>query len=125
MTTSSDFILRRDVVDPAEGIRQTWGWLNFLSDAESTGTAGVTVGSVRIEVGAENPLHIHPNCEEIILFQAGTVEHVVGTELVEVSAGDMLIVPAGTAHKARNIGSYPVEMIVIYNAGKRGFELAE
>lgn len=118
------YLIKRGVVDSATGSSQPWGWLNFLSDEETTATPGVTVGTARIKPGAENPLHIHPNCAEIILFLAGKVEHVVGADRVELAQGDMLIVPAGMAHKARNVGSEPVEMIVIYNSGRRGFELA-
>ena len=124
MTSPTNHIVMRGAVDPGQGVEQAWGWLNFLTDAQTTGIEGVTVGTVRIDVGAENPVHIHPNCAEIILFITGTVEHVVGDELVEMSQGDVLIVPAGMPHKARNIGSGPVEMVVIYNSGQRGFELA-
>ncbi len=121
----SDYLVRRGVVDPAAGSPQDWGWLNFLADEEITSIPGVTVGTALIEPGAENPLHIHPNCAEIILFLAGNVEHAVGPDTVELAMGDMLIVPAGMAHNARNVGSEPVEMIVIYNAGRRGYQLAE
>ncbi|MGH8951315.1 MAG: cupin domain-containing protein [Acidimicrobiia bacterium] len=119
------FLIRRGVVDAEAGSSQPWGLLNFIADEELTGTPGVTVGTARILPGAENPLHIHPNCAEIILFLAGNVEHAVGADLVELARGDMLIVPAGMAHNARNIGSEPVDMIVIYNSGQRGFELAD
>lgn len=120
---TDNYLIKRGVVDPGVGSSQPWGWLNFLADEETTATPGVTVGTARIQPGAENPLHIHPNCAEIILFLAGNVEHVVGTDRVELAQGDMLIVPAGMAHNARNVGSDPVEMIVIYNSGQRGFEL--
>jgi mannose-6-phosphate isomerase-like protein (cupin superfamily) len=119
------YLVRRAVIDPETGSSHSWGWLSFLADEETTGTSGVTVGTARIQPGAKNPLHKHPNCAEIILFLAGSVEHVVDTEVVEVAKGDMLIVPAGMPHRAHNVGSEPVEMIVIYNSGRRGFELVE
>ena len=122
---TNHYLVKRGVVDAAGGSPQSWGWLSFLADEESTGTTGVTVGTARIDPGASNPLHIHPNCAEIILFLAGNVEHAVGADIVELGRGDMLIVPAGMAHNARNAGSDPVEMIVIYNAGSRGFELVD
>jgi mannose-6-phosphate isomerase-like protein (cupin superfamily) len=125
MSVPTPYLVRRGAVDPGAGAEQAWGWLNFLADEETTSTPGVTVGTARISPGQENPLHIHPNCTEIILFLAGSVEHVVGNDVVEVSQGDMLIVPAGVAHKARNVGPDPVDMVVIYNAGRRGFELAD
>jgi mannose-6-phosphate isomerase-like protein (cupin superfamily) len=125
MSVPTPYLVRRGAVDPGAGAEQAWGWLNFLADEEITSTRGVTVGTARISPGQENPLHIHPNCTEIILFLAGSVEHVVGADLVEVMQGDMLIVPAGVAHKARNVGPGDVDMVVIYNSGRRGFELAD
>jgi len=125
MSAHGRYVIRRRVIDPVAGTEQSWGWLNFLSDEETTGIRGVTVGTAQIHVGKENPLHVHPNCAEIILFLAGTVEHVVGEEVIEVSQGDVLIVPAGMPHKARNIGPGAVKMLVVYNSGRRGFQLAE
>ena len=119
------YLIRRGVVDFGTGSSQPWGWLNFVADEETSDTPGVTVGTARILPGAENPLHIHPNCDEIILFLTGKVEHAVGEEMVVLGGGDMLIVPAGMTHNARNVGSEPVEMVVIYNAGRRGFELVD
>ncbi len=125
MSSSERHILRPGVVDPTAGTGQPWGWLNFVSELETTGVDGVTVGIVRIDADSENPLHIHGNCSEIILLLGGSVEHVVGSEVVGLTAGDMLIVPPGMAHKARSVGPGPAEMIVVYNSGQRGFELAE
>jgi mannose-6-phosphate isomerase-like protein (cupin superfamily) len=122
---SQDYRLIRSALDPASGVKHPWGWLAFFSDEDSTGVEGVTVGMARIEPGEENPLHVHDNCSEIILLLKGSVEHVVGTEFVDLGPGDVLIVPPGTPHQARSVGPTPAEMVVVYNAGRRHFEALE
>lgn len=120
---SGRYILQRGAIAPESGQEHDWGRLTFFTDEESTGVAGVTVGMARIQPTTENPLHVHPNCSEVILLLAGAVEHVVGEELVDLVAGDVLIVPAGTPHQARSVGQEPAEMVVVYNSGRRGFEV--
>lgn len=125
MSEAPSFILLRGALDPGSGVEHPWGWLNFVSDAATTGIDGVTVGMAKIEPGAENPLHIHGNCSEIILLLSGSVEHVVGEDIVHLTAGDVLIVPPAVPHQARSVGSTRAEMVVVYNSGLRGFQLAD
>jgi quercetin dioxygenase-like cupin family protein len=61
----------------------------------------------RIDVapGATAPWHRHPG-EELIYVIEGTLEYQLeGQAPVTVKAGEVLFVPAGVAHKARNPGS--------------------
>ena len=59
---------------------------------------------VEIAPGATAPLHTHPG-EEIIYILEGTLEYEIGGKLSRVKTGDVLFVPAGTAHLARNVGT--------------------
>jgi len=71
------------------------------------GIAGHEVLQARVdfEPGASFPAHKHPG-EEIIYVLEGTLEYQVeGKPPVTLKAGDVLFVPAGTAHSARNAGS--------------------
>lgn len=120
--SGDSYIVQRGALMPGPGGVQPWGWLGFVSDEASTGIEGVTVGMARIAPGDENPLHIHDNCAEIMLLLAGSIEHVVGVDVVHLDAGDVLIVPAGMPHQARNVGGETAEMVVVYNSGRRGFE---
>jgi mannose-6-phosphate isomerase-like protein (cupin superfamily) len=125
MSEATGYTLRRGALDPASGVEHPWGSLNFVSERATTGVDGATVGMAKIIPGAENPLHIHDNCSEIILLLSGSVEHVVGGEIVDLTAGDLLIVPPGVPHQARSVGSTPAEMVVVYNSGERHFEVVE
>jgi quercetin dioxygenase-like cupin family protein len=62
---------------------------------------------VRIDFapGAAFPNHTHPG-EEIIYVIEGTLEYQVeGKPPVTLKAGDVLFIPAGTIHAAKNAGS--------------------
>jgi quercetin dioxygenase-like cupin family protein len=48
--------------------------------------------------------HTHPG-EEIIYVLEGTLEYEIDGKPVRVKPGDVLFVPAGTPHLARNVGS--------------------
>jgi quercetin dioxygenase-like cupin family protein len=49
-------------------------------------------------------MHTHPG-EEIIYVIEGTLEYEIGGQVLRVKAGDVLFVPAGTPHTAKNIGT--------------------
>lgn len=98
-----------------------WGRLVWLANHGLAGI-GATVGYVEISPGTGNPLHRHDNCSEVLILLEGQLEHVVAEESVELTAGDVLVVPSGMAHCARNPGSTIARMIVVYDSGERAFE---
>jgi quercetin dioxygenase-like cupin family protein len=60
---------------------------------------------VELAPGTTAPRHTHPG-EEIIYVLEGTWEYTVeGKPPVTLKAGDVLFVPAGTIHAARNVGA--------------------
>lgn len=68
---------------------------------------GREVIQVRVDFdpGYVSPRHTHPG-EEIIYVLEGTLEYEIGGRApVKVKVGDVLFVPAGTVHSARNVGS--------------------
>ena len=66
---------------------------------------GREVIQVRVDFdpGYVAPMHTHPG-EEIIYVLEGTLEYEIGGQKSKVKAGDVLFVPAGTPHTAKNIG---------------------
>lgn len=64
--------------------------------------------------GASFPRHRHPG-EEIIYVLAGTIEYDVdGRPPATLKAGDVLFVPYGVVHAARNPGSTPAAELGTY-----------
>jgi quercetin dioxygenase-like cupin family protein len=67
--------------------------------------AGREVVQVRVDFdpGYVAPRHTHPG-EEIIYVIEGSLEYEIGGKSTKVKAGDVLFVPAGVVHTAKNIG---------------------
>jgi quercetin dioxygenase-like cupin family protein len=68
---------------------------------------GREVIQVRVELapGVSFPKHTHPG-EEIIYVLEGSLEYEIeGKPPVTLKAGEVLFIPAGTVHAARNVGS--------------------
>jgi quercetin dioxygenase-like cupin family protein len=59
---------------------------------------------VEIAPGQASPRHTHPG-EEIIYVLEGTLEYEIDGKVTRVKPGDVLFVPAGTPHLARNPGT--------------------
>jgi quercetin dioxygenase-like cupin family protein len=60
---------------------------------------------VEIDPGVTSPRHTHPG-EEIIYVLEGSLEYQVeGKPPVTLKPGDVLFIPAGTIHAAKNVGS--------------------
>ena len=76
--------------------------------------------------GASIPRHRHPG-EEIIFVTQGTIEYEVAGKPVTVKAGEVLFIPYGTVHGARNTGKGPAAELATYviEKGKPLTELAE
>ena len=68
---------------------------------------GREVIQVRVDIdpGVVSPRHKHPG-EEIIYVLEGSLEYEVeGKPPVTLKAGEVLFIPAGTIHAAKNVGS--------------------
>ncbi|HET7164353.1 MAG TPA: cupin domain-containing protein [Pseudolabrys sp.] len=84
---------------------------------------------VRVDIGPGEvaPRHRHPG-EEIIYVLEGTLEYEVdGKPPVTLKAGDVLFIPYGTVHSARNPGSVNAAELATYvvEKGKTLLELAK
>jgi quercetin dioxygenase-like cupin family protein len=87
---------------------------------------GREVVQVRVDIapGVLAPPHKHPG-EEIIYVLEGTLEYAVeGKPPVTLKAGDVLFIPYGTVHSARNVGSVNAAELATYIVEK-GKPLAE
>lgn len=90
---------------------------------------GKEVLQVRVDFvpGAQFPAHRHPG-EEIIYVLEGTLEYELeGQPPVTLEAGDVLFVPTGVFHSARNVGDAQGSELATYvlEKGKPLTEFAE
>src|SRR5690348_29384 len=76
--------------------------------------AELTLILVNVETGHGPNLHRHPY-EEIFVVHAGTGRFVVDESEVQASAGDIVIAPAGTAHRFVNAGSDRLQLTAIHH----------
>jgi quercetin dioxygenase-like cupin family protein len=82
-------------------------------DLSAPGREAVQV-RVDIEPGVAFPKHTHFG-EEIIYVLAGTLEYSIeGKPPVTLKAGDVLFIPAGTIHAAKNVGNETASELATY-----------
>jgi len=77
---------------------------------------GREVIQARVELapGVVSPKHTHPG-EEIIYLLEGTMEYdVEGKPPVTLKVGDVLFIPAGTVHAAKNVGNVNAAELATY-----------
>jgi quercetin dioxygenase-like cupin family protein len=80
------------------------------------GVPGREVVQVRVDFapGAVAPKHTHPG-EEIVYVIEGLLEYQVeGKPPVTLKAGEVLFIPAGTIHEAKNVGSGTAAELATY-----------
>jgi mannose-6-phosphate isomerase-like protein (cupin superfamily) len=76
--------------------------------------AGLTLILVNVETGHGPNLHRHPY-EEIFVVHAGKGRFFVDESEVEASSGDIVVAPAGTAHRFINSGSVHLQLTAIHH----------
>jgi mannose-6-phosphate isomerase-like protein (cupin superfamily) len=62
-------------------------------------------------------LHTHPYAE-VFVVQAGNLTFVVGDQTIEATAGQIVIAPAGAAHKFTNTGTVVAHHFDIHTSSK-------
>jgi mannose-6-phosphate isomerase-like protein (cupin superfamily) len=79
--------------------------------------AGVSFIVIDAPPGSGPKLHKHPY-EEVFVVQEGEATFTAGEEIIEASAGQVVVVPAGVPHKFVNSGTGRLRQIDIH-ASKR------
>lgn len=78
----------------------------------------VVQARVDIDPGVLAPKHSHPG-EEIVYVLEGILEyHLEGQAPVTLKAGDVLFIPAGVVHSARNVGKGKGSELATYTVEK-------
>ncbi len=99
-----------------------WGRLTWLASRALGNSATMTLGRAIIKAGRENPVHRHPNCDEILHLLRGRIAHALGDDEVIMEPGDVIVIPAGTWHNARSMGDEAAEMVICFSSADRQTE---
>jgi mannose-6-phosphate isomerase-like protein (cupin superfamily) len=77
--------------------------------------AGLTLILINAPTGHGPNLHRHPY-EEVFVVHAGRGQFFVDDAQVEASDGDIVVAPAGSAHRFVNAGDAPLRVTAIHHA---------
>jgi quercetin dioxygenase-like cupin family protein len=117
--TQKGMLLSVQRFDSVKEVKYPWGWIRWMMNAELDPGAAQTFGIVQIDAGKRNPLHKHPNCEELLYVLSGSFENVVGDKTVVMHAGDMIRIPANVPHQGINNTKEPMRAVISYSSGTR------
>jgi quercetin dioxygenase-like cupin family protein len=95
-----------------------WGWIRWTMNAKLDGNSKMTFGVVYIKPNQTNPLHLHPQADEILHVVEGSCEHRMGDKWVKLQPGDTIRIPKGIAHNARTLDE-ACRVVVVYDTGER------
>lgn len=98
---------------------QEWGRLEWMVSGALGNSDTLTVGKCFIRPGQSNPVHHHPNCDEVLHVISGRIRHRVGDEYIEMTAGDTISIPQGSIHNATNIGDEQCELLICFDTASR------
>jgi mannose-6-phosphate isomerase-like protein (cupin superfamily) len=116
MPDALQFVTTRDDL-PTETF--DWGTLQWLASDRLSAGAAQTLGICHIHPGRRNPVHYHPNCEEVLHMLAGTGLHSFDGEIVELRPGATIRIPIGVRHNMENTGTEPIVCLIAFSSGTR------
>lgn len=93
----------------------SWGEISWLVEGNEMPGAEQTLGVVTIHPNQRNPLHSHPNCEELLYVVSGECQHKLGEELFDLSAGSVIRIPRGVKHWARCTSAEPLVAVISFS----------
>lgn len=96
-----------------------WGTLQWLCNAKLSPGAKQTVGLCHIHPGQVNPVHFHPNCEEVLHMLSGAGRHSFDGQSIDLRAGMTIRIPSGVKHNLANIGNEPIVCLIAFDSGER------
>jgi quercetin dioxygenase-like cupin family protein len=96
-----------------------WGTLRWLVNGQLQPGAQQTLGICHIFAGQGNPLHYHPNCEEVLYVLAGRGRHSIDGQWVELRPGTTIRVPANVKHNLINESAVTMVCIIAFSSSDR------
>lgn len=102
-----------------ELIELPWGEIEWYVSGPLQNSTTMTVGQATVFPGKANPVHFHPNCDEVLHVLSGRILHTMDDVTVEMSAGDTVSIPKGVRHNATNIGDEDAKLAISFSTAWR------
>jgi quercetin dioxygenase-like cupin family protein len=102
-----------------------WGRITWLVGRELMSGSEQTFGVVQIQPGKRNPLHSHPNCEELLYVVSGTCDHRLGEATYQLGPGGVIRIPRGVPHWAKCTSSEPLVAVISFSSPDRKADMHE
>lgn len=99
--------------------QNAWGSLQWVCNEKLMPGAAQTVGLATILPGKSNPVHYHPNCEEVLYVISGQGLHSYDGRTIPLKAGMTICIPANVKHNMVNTGTETLRTLVSFSAGDR------
>jgi mannose-6-phosphate isomerase-like protein (cupin superfamily) len=96
-----------------------WGTLKWLMSERLSPGAAQTLGICQIFPAQRNPVHYHPNCEEVLYLLSGQGEHSFDGAAVQLVAGSTIRIPLGVKHNLANTGADVLTCLIAFSCGTR------
>jgi quercetin dioxygenase-like cupin family protein len=91
-----------------------WGKVKWMTGPDVNGADGFSAGVTELDPGKGHDLHTHPESEEILFVLRGEGEQSVDGDRREVTAGDMIYIPADIEHGTWNTGWEAMQILAVY-----------
>ena len=99
--------------------QSAWGTLQWLCNEKLMPGSAQTVGLATILPGKKNPVHYHPNCEEVLYVLSGQGVHSYDGRTILLKAGMTIRIPAKVKHNMVNTGTETLRTLVSFSSGDR------
>ncbi len=110
MTTG---VVRPETDVPRRPVERAKGaWVQVLVGAPE-GAENFVLRKFTLEPGGTIPLHRHLEVEHEQYVLSGRIRLTLGPEVREVTAGDVVFIPAGLAHRYENLSPEPAAFLCV------------
>ena len=99
--------------------QSAWGTLQWVCNEKLMPGSAQTVGLATILPGKRNPVHHHPNCEEVLYVIAGQGLHSYDGRTIPLKAGMSIRIPAKVKHNLVNTGTETLRTMISFSSGDR------
>lgn len=102
-----------------DAVKLNWGQLSWLINAKQMPHAEQTFGVCTIFPNQRNPLHTHPNCEELLYVISGECKHRLGNKMIHMTPGTVICIPRDVPHYAECISTEPLVAVISFSSPDR------